>query len=296
MLDLLRDWPANKTRGFIYLSINPKGIDWATTLARNVYEHFNKQYNYPFVVLSESSEIATKLRAAINDLGQNASLLGQVFAYDISRFWNVPDFILARHSNSMQTFVEDAYRSIERSGCGYPASLNYWLMCRFQAKGITEIPFVQNFEYIWRLDRDSALCGELPYDIFSFMKENDYWQGYVAVDTYDQCAQKLTEHVKSFVTEHNIIPAQGFASIADARTNYIYNNFEIFKVDFYLSQEYQLFMNYTEHSGGFFYYRWGDAPVRTQASRLFMHPLRMKHFKPREVYYQHQYIKRCKPS
>jgi len=43
---------------------------------------------------------------------------------------------------------------------------------------------------------DSVICGELKFDIFAHMKEQDYWQGYLAEDTWDSCAERLTDAIQ----------------------------------------------------------------------------------------------------
>ena len=59
----------------------------------------------------------------------------------------------------------------------------------------------------------------------------------------------------------------------DKKFKYIFfvkrSNFEIARIDFFTSPQYQEFFNYLDHLGGFFYERWGDAPVHSLALSLF---------------------------
>ena len=51
-------------------------------------------------------------------------------------------------------------------------------MCRFQAKTIYDLPIMRRLDYAWRLDDDSILHGDITYDIFSYMSDNNVTYGY----------------------------------------------------------------------------------------------------------------------
>jgi len=48
-----------------------------------------------------------------------------------------------------------------------------------------------------------------------------------------------------------------------------FNNFEIADMDLWRGEAYTAFFNYLDHQGGFYYERWGDAPVHTIGAALF---------------------------
>merc|ERR1712007_284326 len=51
---------------------------------------------------------------------------------------------------------------------------------------------------------------------------------------------------------------------------HFWSNFEIGKLDFWGSDAYLAYFDYLDKAGGFFYERWGDAPVHSIAVGLFM--------------------------
>jgi mannosyltransferase len=52
-------------------------------------------------------------------------------------------------------------------------------------------------------------------------------------------------------------------------TCHFWSNFEIGNLDFWRGDRYQSFFNYLDRQGGFFYERWGDAPVHSLGLGLF---------------------------
>jgi mannosyltransferase len=62
--------------------------------------------------------------------------------------------------------------------------------------------------------------------------------------------------------EHNI-KANGYS------TCHFWSNFEIADLNFWRSQAYEDYFNHLDRAGGFFYERWGDAPVHSIALGLF---------------------------
>lgn len=52
-------------------------------------------------------------------------------------------------------------------------------------------------------------------------------------------------------------------------TCHFWSNFEIADLDFWRSEKYQKYFDHLDQSGGFFYERWGDAPVHSVALGRF---------------------------
>jgi mannosyltransferase len=52
-------------------------------------------------------------------------------------------------------------------------------------------------------------------------------------------------------------------------TCHFWSNFEIGDLEFWRSARYEAFFQHLDHSNGFFYERWGDAPVHSIALGLF---------------------------
>lgn len=71
----------------------------------------------------------------------------------------------------------------------------------------------------------------------------------------------------------------------------VWSNFEIADMEFWRSPAYTAFFEYLEKSGGFYYERWGDAPVHSIAAALFARKDQVHFF--RDVGYRHDPFQRC---
>ena len=52
-------------------------------------------------------------------------------------------------------------------------------------------------------------------------------------------------------------------SATDYNLCHFWSNFEIGNLNFFRNESYETFFQYLDHTGGFYYERWGDAPVHT---------------------------------
>ncbi|CAG8823907.1 10175_t:CDS:2, partial [Gigaspora rosea] len=71
-------------------------------------------------------------------------------------------------------------------------------------------------------------------------------------------------------------------------------NFEIGDLNFWRSKPYQDFFNHLDKLGGFFYERWGDAPVHSIAVGLFAQKSQVHFFN--DIGYYHLPFQHCPPE
>lgn len=57
-----------------------------------------------------------------------------------------------------------------------------------------------------------------------------------------------------------------------------WSNFEIADLEFFRSNAYREVFKYLDRDGGFYYERWGDAPVRSLAAAMLLQPEEVHHF------------------
>ena len=160
---------------------------------------------------------------------------------------------------------------------GHPGfTMGYRHMCRMFSGEVYKFPIVQEYEYYIRLDTDSFIHTPLGYDIFKWAKDNECWYGYIA-PAVQQDNEKVVEGLSEFV--NSIYPNE----IPD-RWMY-YTNWELGKVDWFLTSEYITFYNMIDENGGIYTKRWGDAPIKFLGVNLFMP---QKHIQPVQGFtYQH---------
>ncbi|OQO14541.1 hypothetical protein B0A48_01419 [Cryoendolithus antarcticus] len=72
---------------------------------------------------------------------------------------------------------------------------------------------------------------------------------------------------------------------------HFWSNFEIARLDFFRSKEYEDFFTMMDRSGGFWMERWGDAPIHSLAAGALLSPSDIHYF--RDFGYRHTTIQHC---
>ncbi|KAL6721595.1 O-glycoside alpha-1,2-mannosyltransferase 4 [Lecanora helva] len=72
---------------------------------------------------------------------------------------------------------------------------------------------------------------------------------------------------------------------------HFWSNFEIARLDWFRSKEYNDFFNMMDRSGGFWMERWGDAPIHSLAAGILLAPRDIHYF--RDIGYRHTTIQHC---
>jgi len=95
---------------------------------------------------------------------------------------------------------------------------------------------------------------------------------------YIEAIPTLWDAVKEFMKEHpDLMPkdnALGFVSDDGGETYnkcHFWSNFEIGDLNFWRGEAYTKFFEFLDSKGGFYYERWGDAPVHSIGAALFAH-------------------------
>ena len=159
----------------------------------------------------------------------------------------------------------------ERTLCAPGSStLGYRHMCRFHATLVhtymKQLGYAQ-YDYIMRLDDDSAVTFPIGYDIFRFMRENKKEYAFTnMVADEPACVVDLWEQSEVFynstIRDHrNHSSSALFPSWP--RGVVFYNNFEISAMSLWESQTWRQYMQYIDELGGIYTLRWGDAPLHT---------------------------------
>lgn len=249
---------SQKSYAAFYYLIKRTRVDDLIRSLQELYVNFNHQYLYPVILFHES------------DMKQ---YLGK-----IKRSTTNPIFF----QQVLFTLPKFLNREVQmKLPC--PGAIGYRHMSRFHAKTVYEYPIICNFDYLFRLDDDSHITQPIDFDIFKFMRDNDIQYGYrLAHYDLDVCTEGLWEATSCFVKLKHIEP-----TFYDKwpRPKIFYNNFEISKTSFWLSPEYQRFINFIDQLGGIFYNRWGDAPIKSLAVSLFLNQSQIHCFK--RIGYQH---------
>ncbi|KAJ2495837.1 alpha-1,2-mannosyltransferase ktr1 [Coemansia sp. RSA 1972] len=130
------------------------------------------------------------------------------------------------------------------------------------------------------------------------MQQNGLKYGWnVAMPEFMATIPTLWNTTVQFVAEHPelLAPDSLWSWLLDEHGNYngchFWSNFEIVDLSFYRSVAYQTFFDYLDRAGGFFYERWGDAPVHSIAAALFLNASQVHYFD--DIGYFHPSVLTC---
>jgi len=131
------------------------------------------------------------------------------------------------------------------------------------------------------------------------MHENNKIYGFtITMYEFRRTIESLWSTVRDFITVHPEYVARNNAMNflsdnggAEYNLCHFWSNFEIADLDFWRSEAYTAFFEYLDRSGGFYYERWGDAPVHSIAAALFAGTDRIHFF--REIGYEHAPYTHC---
>lgn len=131
------------------------------------------------------------------------------------------------------------------------------------------------------------------------MEDNDKTYGFV-INIYDspESIETLWPQTLEFIAEHPeyIHHNNALKWLTDSKnrpnhnhnangysTCHFWSNFEIADMNFWRSKKYKDYFDHLDRAGGFFYERWGDAPVHSIALGLFEDKSKIHWFVPRLI-------------
>jgi alpha 1,2-mannosyltransferase len=168
-------------------------------------------------------------------------------------------------------------------------------MIRWQSGLFYLHPALANYDYYWRVEPDVHFFCDILYDPFTFLAENGYVYGFnMAILDDARSFAGLWDTTRQFMTSRPdlIHPEADLSWLLNPNTGYTYNNcqffsnFEIASLNFFRSNVgNRAYFEYLDKVGGFYYSRWGDAPVHTLSLAMFVPKERVWWFG--DIGYQH---------
>ena len=173
-------------------------------------------------------------------------------------------------------------------------SIGYRHMCRFFTGGVFNQDVLSKYKYVWRLDTDSFIVEKIKYDIFSRMSQGDYNYGYINIQNdHDGVVKNLWENCEQYF--NSVGDPNGFFNEKNKHFKKVfYTNFEVFKMSWFKSDEYQSFYKFIDQTAGIYKHRWGDHVLRyiainclsNMSKCLFYDDIKYYHS---ELYFNRQY-------
>ncbi|KAJ2613811.1 hypothetical protein H4S08_002021 [Coemansia sp. RSA 1365] len=257
---------------------------------RQIEDRFNSRFNYPYVFLNDvpfTEEFKTST-AAMTKANVTYGTIPQ-------EHWSYPSWI-------NQTYAKERREDMKKQGVFYALSESYRHMCRFNSGFFFRHPLLENIEYYWRIEPGVEYSCDIDYDPFLFMQRQGIKYGYtIALHEYPETIPTLWSTVKDFIAKTpSFVRHEGgyqwLSSDGGATYNgcHFWSNFEIGSLRFFRSKEYLEYFEHLDKAGGFFYERWGDAPVHSIAAALLLRKEEVHWFE--DIGYYHNPWNNCPQS
>lgn len=247
---------------------------------RQVEDRFNHRFNYDWVFLNDK-EFDEDFKRITTNLVSGKTRYGQIS----EEHWSFPDWI--DQDKAAQVRKEMADRKII-----YGDSISYRHMCRYESGFFFRHPLMLEYEWYWRVEPSIELYCDIEYDTFKYMAEHNKKYSFVlSLYEYKETIPTMWDSVRTFMKEHPEHLAKSnaldFLSDDGGKTYnhcHFWSNFEIGNLNWLRSDAYVDFFDRLDKDGGFFYERWGDAPVHSIGAGLLL-PKEQIHFFDDIAYY-----------
>ncbi|KAF9201682.1 alpha 1,2-mannosyltransferase 2.4.1 [Haplosporangium sp. Z 27] len=209
--------------------------------------------------------------------------------------WSYP-----AHINQTQAALNR--KDMEARNVAYADSESYRHMCRYESGFIFHHELVQEYDYYWRVEPGVSFSCDLDFDPFMVMKTKKIKYGFtIALPEFVNTIPTLWENVRQFMRLHpehiskrNSLEWISYDKGETYNNCHFWSNFEIVDLSFFRSKAYTDFFNLLDQAGGFFYERWGDAPVHSIAAALMLERREIRFFN--EIGYRHEMYEHCPES
>lgn len=279
--------------GFIVLVRNSE-LGAMRESMRDVEDRFNRKYGYPWIFLN-NEPFSDEFKAGVKQMTRSDVRFGFVE----KKHWGYPEWI-------DKNKAAETRRIMKEKNIIYGDSESYRHMCRFQSGFFFQHPLTMDLDYYWRVEPGIKLYCDIDYDPFVFMQMNNKTYGFtMALHEYIETIPTLWQTTHDFIklNPQYVAKDNGLHFMTDEPERgmdpgynlcHFWSNFEIGDLRFWRGEAYTKYFDYLDKAGGFFYERWGDAPVHSIAAVLFLDRSRLHHFD--DIGYYHVPWNHCPAS
>ncbi|KAH0565421.1 alpha-1,2-mannosyltransferase KRE2 [Trichoglossum hirsutum] len=250
---------------FVTLARNSDTWDIARSI-RQVEDRFNRKFHYDWVFLNDEpfDENFKKVTTA---------LVSGTTKYGVipKEHWSFPDWI-------DQNKAAKVREEMSEKKIIYGDSISYRHMCRYESGFFFRHQLMLDYDWYWRVEPGVEFFCDINEDPFKFMADNGKKYGFtISLYEYGDTIPTLWKTAKKFMDEHPQYVAEdnAIAFLSDDGGDtynlcHFWSNFEIGNLNWLRSQAYIDYFNALDKDGGFFYERWGDAPVHSIAAGMML--------------------------
>ncbi|KAI0481266.1 alpha-1,2 mannosyltransferase KTR1 [Xylariaceae sp. FL0804] len=306
---------------FVVLARN-KELDGVIQSVKSIERHFNRWYHYPYVFLNDG-----EFNQTFKDIIRNYTSAPVEFGRVGPEMWGFPEWIdpkVAKEGIAKQGDAAVMYGGLESyhamcrfySGFFYkhPLLAKYEWYWRLEPEikyfcDITYDPFLEMIKHDKTYGFTIAVkeLRETVPNIFRYasaykrinnITSQGLWEMFVEPREKPLAPEDDPNFKPSLPDEILRSDPSSLPEIdPDAMENESYNmchfwsNFEIARLSWFRSKEYEDFFEMMDRSGGFWMERWGDAPIHSLAAGALLAPRDIHYF--RDFGYRHTTIQHC---
>lgn len=264
-----------------------RDMNGAVNSIKQLEDRWNGKFQYPYVILNEE-EFTKEFKERVLTVASAEVKFGVIPPEQ----WRQPEWIDEKKAAL-------AREKMVQEGVIYAGSVAYRNMCRFNAGLFFNHELLREYKYYWRLEPDIKYFCDIDYDPFLVMHDQKKVYGFtVSLYEYQATIPTLWETVKEFIEQYpqylDKDNSMSFLSDDGGATYnrcHFWSNFEIGDLDFMRGEAYTQFFNYLDRKGGFYYERWGDAPIHSIAVALFAKKEQIHFF--HDIGYRHEPFQHC---
>jgi alpha 1,2-mannosyltransferase len=256
----LRSWPSNKPKAVIFYLVHRSALKSLSRSIAALDRHFRRRFLYPLVIFIEPDLDNEADRNHIRSMSKNPGDHLMPVYIQVVRF-SIPPYVNASAVPPLAGFGRRK------------RTIGYRHMCRFHAFGVYQQPIMlsQDLEFGWRLDDDSTLLAPVEYDLFQFMRDRKLQYGYKKINTgWSPVDHELWTAVDRYVNASGGALRTPYYDKWPKNSARFFNNFEISDLTVWRSKPYRDYFDFVDRLGGIYYYKWGDAAIKTIAVTLFI--------------------------
>lgn len=285
LLPFLIGWIMPKQNAVILILCRNEELEEIDKTLQNFEHRFNSKYDYPYVFLNDK-EFTQDFKDRLSKTTRNRATFGLVDP----AVWNMPPEIDKERAKK-------AGEDMRRGGVPYADRESYHNMCRFFSRSFYKHPLVSSYEYYWRIEPNVSFRCDIDFDPFDFMNQNGKKYGFViTIHEFMSSIPTLMNATARFILNfyYQIGGKNNLKFMYDnGKYNgcHFWSNFEIASFDFFRSKLFNEFVDELERAGGFYYERWGDAPVHSIAASILLDKSEVHFFE--NIGYTHEPITHC---
>jgi alpha 1,2-mannosyltransferase len=279
---------SNRPRAAIISLVRNEELDGIMQSMRHLELYWNSKYRYPWIFFNEKP-FTEEFKAATSNL-TSAETFYELIPVE---HWSTPSWIdQERYMTSLSY--------LDHIGVGKGYMLSYHQMCRWNSGFFYHHPALRNYDFYWRVEPDVQFFCNISYDVFRFMRDNALKYGF-NMNILDDARSfpSLWPQTRDFILEHPDLlhPDADLEWLLDDTGNYnncqFFSNFEIGDLNFFRAEANEKYFHHLDTLGGFYYERFGDAPIHTLSAAMFLSKAQTWFF--RDIGYQHDIARHCPP-